>query len=320
MLAGSNLNEPQALQVADINGDGKPDWAALVPSLRRVEVYLGDGTGNTSALAPGSPYAVGSGASALVTADFNSDGKLDLATANSGSSDVMVLLNSVTSSGSQPAIKAIVNAASNSANLAPDSYATIYGSGLTAGGTPRVVIRDSSGRARDATVIYAAERQVNFVAPTQLAPGQARVQVVTPTSSSAEYDVLIKPSAPGLFTANGSGSGPPAAQVVVLNSDGSLTYQDAAKCSAPGVCELLTIPTTSKTILVLYGTGFRYAQSVAGTIDGLSANVLFSGPQGGYPALDQINVEIPSVLSGRGIVILRLSADDESANSVTLRF
>ena len=42
--------------------------------------------------ASGSPVAVGTTPQALVTADFNGDGKPDLATANSGSNNVTVLL------------------------------------------------------------------------------------------------------------------------------------------------------------------------------------------------------------------------------------
>ena len=43
-------------------------------------------------LTPGSSYSVGTEPQAIVAADFNNDGRLDLATANSGGNSVSVLL------------------------------------------------------------------------------------------------------------------------------------------------------------------------------------------------------------------------------------
>ena len=54
-----------------------------------VAVYLGQGNGTFQ---NNQTYAVGQGAAALVTADFNGDGGLDLATANTGSQNLSVLL------------------------------------------------------------------------------------------------------------------------------------------------------------------------------------------------------------------------------------
>src|SRR5262249_48364099 len=55
-----------------------------------VSVFLGNGDGTFRALPE--QFAVGMEPAALVVADFNRDGKLDLATADSGSGDVSVLL------------------------------------------------------------------------------------------------------------------------------------------------------------------------------------------------------------------------------------
>ena len=55
-----------------------------------MSVLLGNGDGTFQTQVT---YAVGSGPIALVAGDFNGDGRTDLATANSGSNDVSVLLN-----------------------------------------------------------------------------------------------------------------------------------------------------------------------------------------------------------------------------------
>ena len=56
-----------------------------------VTVLLGNGPGGFTA-APGSPFSVGSESTSVAVGDFNGDGKLDLAAANSYDSTVTVLL------------------------------------------------------------------------------------------------------------------------------------------------------------------------------------------------------------------------------------
>jgi hypothetical protein len=79
--------------VADFNGDGKADIAAIDRDNDVVQIFLGNGDGTFSI---GAAYptssAEGSGAQELVVGDFNKDGKMDLAVANSNSGDVGVLL------------------------------------------------------------------------------------------------------------------------------------------------------------------------------------------------------------------------------------
>ena len=53
-------------------------------------MLLGDGDGTFQAL--GRRFAVGSYPASMVAGDFNGDGRLDLATANSDSNDISVLL------------------------------------------------------------------------------------------------------------------------------------------------------------------------------------------------------------------------------------
>lgn len=84
-------NQPGAIVAGDFNNDGKLDLAVANSGDGTVTLLLGNGDG-TFTPASGSPYAVGQGPTAIVAADFNGDGKLDLAVANTGGGTVSILL------------------------------------------------------------------------------------------------------------------------------------------------------------------------------------------------------------------------------------
>jgi hypothetical protein len=84
-------NNPASGAVGDFNGDGKLDLTTANYDSNNVTVLLGDGSGGFSE-ASGSPFAVNTSPHSVAVGDFNGDGKLDLTTANAGSSNVTVLL------------------------------------------------------------------------------------------------------------------------------------------------------------------------------------------------------------------------------------
>jgi len=78
--------EINAITVGDFNGDGIPDLAIVTGSNLAagggtVQILLGNGDGT---FRQGAQFPAGSGSSDIVAADFNADGKLDLAVANVG--------------------------------------------------------------------------------------------------------------------------------------------------------------------------------------------------------------------------------------------
>ncbi|SPE44621.1 exported hypothetical protein [Candidatus Sulfotelmatobacter sp. SbA7] len=83
--------QPQAIVAGDFNNDGKLDLAIANNEDGTVTLLLGNGDG-TFTQASGSPFAVGQGPIGIATADFNGDGKLDLAVANATDGTVSILL------------------------------------------------------------------------------------------------------------------------------------------------------------------------------------------------------------------------------------
>ncbi len=94
----TSLTSPRGIVAADFNNDGKQDFAAVGPPFGSfpngagVEVALGDGTGGFTRKSFSS-FGLFLSLSEITTADFNTDGKLDLAVTRPVEGRVYLLLN-----------------------------------------------------------------------------------------------------------------------------------------------------------------------------------------------------------------------------------
>jgi hypothetical protein len=99
---------PQGLATADLNGDGRPDLAAVNHNDKTVSVLLNTtpaGSG-TPAFAAQQTFATGDGPDTVAAADLNGDGRPDLVVGNGNANTVSVLLNTAASGAASPSFAA----------------------------------------------------------------------------------------------------------------------------------------------------------------------------------------------------------------------
>jgi uncharacterized protein (TIGR03437 family) len=232
---------------------------------------------------------------------------------------------------------AVISAASfDRTSLAAGAIATAYGVGLatstqapTDAVLPMVLagtsvdVVDSTGLSQAAPLYYVSPTQVNFEIPTGTAPGKVSV-VITAHDGTVNFGgTMIGSVAPGIFSADGSGSGVAAGVAVVKHADGTLTTGLTFVCSPAGPCTAapIAIGAADEAVVELFGTGIRGRSSLDNvncTIGGIAAPVLYAGAQGQYPGEDQVNVSLPPALVGSGRVTINLLVDGKAANPVAI--
>lgn len=180
-----------------------------------------------------------------------------------------------------------------------------------------VLVTDARNTVRQAPLFFVSPGQINWEIPSGTAPGPAAIQFTSAAGVVSGSTINVQASGPGLFTANATGSGPPAAYLLTspeATPQFTFTCEGATCVPAP-----LNLGSTSdSTYLILFGTGLRHAAAVSANLLGQTLPVSFYGAQGTYPGLDQINVQLPSSLTGSGLVALTIVADQVSSNAVQL--
>ncbi len=246
-------------------------------------------------------------------------------------------------------LPSVANAAAGlSGNLSGDEIASVFGivglSGDTSATLPlqnslagvNVSLTDSAGAAWPALLygVFSSTGQVNFIVPGGAAQGLGMLTITVAGSPNFNTAIEIAGTAPGIFTANQTGQGVYAGQIVYVHADGSQTVVSSAAPDSAGMFVptpvILSTPLSTplntplntpgdQAYLVLYGTGIRHAGKLTATLNGVNIPVTYFGDQASFPGLDQINLgPLPASLAGAGSANLAITADGQAANTVTV--
>lgn len=251
----------------------------------------------------------------------------------SNSITIYGLLPSQSMEGPPPAIAAVTNAASYAQPaVSPGELVTIFGQNMAdvnALGTQL----DASGNVTTllgntmvlfdglpAPIIYASANQLSAVVPFGIAGATTQAQVQYQGQMSNTLALPVAPATPGIFTADGSGTG----QAAALNQDD--TINSPANPAAAG------------SMLVLYATGAGQLNPpgqdgtvvtaanlpqpvlpVSVLVGGQPATVLYAG---GAPQLVegviQINIQLPAGVTGSQVPVVFAMGSAASRSAVTV--
>jgi uncharacterized protein (TIGR03437 family) len=228
-------------------------------------------------------------------------------------------------------INAVTSGASNQTGvIAPGEVVALYGAGmgpaqlvqfqLVNGRVPTAVAGTSvyfNGVA--APLLYTSAGQVSAVAPFGLSGDKADLVVTYQGQVSSSLQVSVAPSAPGLFTLDGSGAG----QAVAINADGSINGANR--------------PARAGEFITLYGTGAGRTNpasqdgvpatvplplpelQVSATVGGRAATVQYAGAAPGLVAgVLQVNLQIPAGVTAGAVPVVLQVGGSSSPNGVTI--
>jgi uncharacterized protein (TIGR03437 family) len=233
-----------------------------------------------------------------------------------------------------PTITTIGNAASYAEDaISPGELVAIFGSGLGPA-TPVGLQLDDSGavakvlaRTRvlfdgvPGPMIYTSAGQVNAIVPFGVANSVSQVQVEYGGQASAPVAVAVAASTPGIFSADGSGSG----QALIINQDGTINSADQP--AAPG------------SVVVFYATGAgglspagqdgmvvsadalpRTTLPVVVQVGDQTAQVQYAGGAPGIvEGVIQVNVQLPdSMPAGSAVPVTLRVGDGTSQPGLTI--
>lgn len=187
-----------------------------------------------------------------------------------------------------------------------------------------VTITDNLGVSREALLFYVSPTQINILIPDGTAVGDAAVTIRNGSTVVARGTVNIKAVAPGLFSVNSNGQGIVAGVFVRVKADGSQVIEPLARFDASQskfVGTEIDLNSNDRVYLVLFGTGIKYRSdlsAVQAQVGSLDLPVEYAGAQGEFAGLDQVNLLLPSSLSGSGQTKLTLKVEGRVSNQVSI--
>lgn len=280
-------SSPGAVNVADLNRDGKPDVVVANSGGGTISVLLGNGDGT---LAAQQTYAVGASPSSLALADVNGDGKPDVVVASQASNSVQVLLGNGDGT--------LAPAQSFAVGAGPVSVAIVD---LNRDGKPDIVVLNGGD---NSVGVLAGNGDGSFAQQVTFSTGAGPVSLgVADVNADGKFDAVVAnagSSSIGVLLGDGAGGFQPQQTLATYSSPVSLAVTDVTRDGKPdityahagtGILDVYrgngdgtfapatgfstgTIPPRSMAITDLNGDG---AVEVARTVSGLDSVTVFPG-------------------------------------------
>ncbi|MEK7830211.1 MAG: hypothetical protein AAB401_03950, partial [Acidobacteriota bacterium] len=238
-----------------------------------------------------------------------------------------------------------VSAASYGAEMAPGEIVAAFGSRLATQtviaadadpNTPGIQLPTELGgttvevNGRRAGLFFVSPTQVNYLMPAATENGSANVVVRSGDGTVSNGTAQVLASAPALFTANSSGAGVPAGSVLRILPGGAQVEEPLSQFD-PATGAFVPRPINlgaagERVFLILYLTGVgraidpnsdaNFNEAIHVLLGGNEIAPIFAGAQGTFVGLDQINVEVPRSMIGRGAVNLAVNYSTLFASNV----
>ena len=215
---------------------------------------------------------------------------------------------------------AIATTVANTSN--PGSSLVVLPNAL---GGVSISITDSANVRYTPGLFLVSPGQINYVLPATVPVGRSTITITGPNGTQTGT-MLVSNVAPSIFSADLSGSGAPAAQILRAGADGTFVFESPVAPGSAGFTPNpidLRVSANDQVFIFLYGTGIRRRSlnPVIATIGGISVPVQFAGAQSQYPGLDQINIgPVPATIAGLGTADVVVTVDGVPANTVRLAF
>lgn len=295
---------PCYVNIADFNGDSKPDMAVLNGNWGPIDILLGNGNGTFTKAT--SIYTDNYARSMVVcSGDFNGDGNIDLVTANSGTN-----INTVS----------VFLGNGNGTFAARKDFPVNTPYSVTVGDF------DGDGKADLATANYFAQTisvlkgngDGTFAAKVDYSMGSNSYPnsiVVGEFNGDGISDIAVVKyanSLVGIFIGDGNGGFTPGADYVIGNSSNSVAIGDF---NGDGKADLVTSNYGSNTVSILMGNGNG---TFAAKVDYPAGNSPCSVSIGDFNGDGKLDLVIPNGLFEKTINILMGNGDGTFAAKITM--
>jgi uncharacterized protein (TIGR03437 family) len=170
-------------------------------------------------------------------------------------------------------------------------------------------------------LFFVSPGQVNWLVPPGTATGPAVLDFTNPAGQSILATIDVEAVGPGLFTMTATGSGPVAGSLLTYPAGSTQPGQQSLTSGQQLAPVSLLTGSGDQNYLVIYGTGLRhFSTSVTAQLGTQTLPVSFTGAQGFFFGLDQVNVQVPPSFAGSGVQNLTVTVDGVVSNTVQVQF